>query len=468
MSEKESGEKDVPSDTSSDPKTAKSADVPKRVKERQKLFKKKKSRSATKPRLSGGADEAGGSAVASSEQVVVKMEPKDEAEEGEEASSFNQPGNGAASPMSRPSSGSHCSKPPLPSTGDPRVDEMLERALHNLEEASKALASLGENVEHELKLFLVELMRRTRGRMCQVEGKIDWARRDILDLHKELSARVAALEESRRESAELRERLATAEKSLSDTKNGPTKQEGLDGNAGEMAKSMSPSQACSIQSKQRLAGSKQPSRCESRILQPDCPGAPVDAATMRAEAERLQQCCAEMEEQVLCLRKENEKIVKERAEYENAIQRALLKGVSSLNAEALKVLKVTPVAPNCPPGSPSTTIEPVPKMQCPSAPSPCPAYSPPSGSCPPCPPYPPMNDNGCGTKYGSRNNSRETLHNNGQGRRGCPSSGHSERKSRRSSHRDAGSMLLVLHQKDVENFGIPSGNVRCCTGTPRG
>jgi hypothetical protein len=32
------------------------------------------------------------------------------------------------------------------------VDEMLECALENLEEAGKALASLGENLEHELKV----------------------------------------------------------------------------------------------------------------------------------------------------------------------------------------------------------------------------------------------------------------------------------------------------------------------------
>lgn len=35
---------------------------------------------------------------------------------------------------------------------DPKVDELLECALNNLEEAGKALASLGENTEHELKV----------------------------------------------------------------------------------------------------------------------------------------------------------------------------------------------------------------------------------------------------------------------------------------------------------------------------
>ncbi|XP_011312523.1 uncharacterized protein [Fopius arisanus] len=47
----------------------------------------------------------------------------------------------------------------------------------------------------------------------------------------------------------------------------------------------------------------------------------------------------ELEAEVNRLRRENERIIKESADYENAIQRALLKGVSSLNDEALKVLR---------------------------------------------------------------------------------------------------------------------------------
>ncbi|XP_063993242.1 uncharacterized protein LOC135170939 isoform X2 [Diachasmimorpha longicaudata] len=47
----------------------------------------------------------------------------------------------------------------------------------------------------------------------------------------------------------------------------------------------------------------------------------------------------ELEAEVNRLRRENEKIMNERADYENAIQRAILKGVTSLNDEALKVLK---------------------------------------------------------------------------------------------------------------------------------
>lgn len=59
----------------------------------------------------------------------------------------------------------------------------------------------------------------------------------------------------------------------------------------------------------------------------------------------------QLEGEIARLRKENERIIKERAEYENAIQRALLRGVSSLNVEALRVLRCPPI-PCCTPCAP--------------------------------------------------------------------------------------------------------------------
>lgn len=64
---------------------------------------------------------------------------------------------------------------------------------------------------------------------------------------------------------------------------------------------------------------------------------------------------SQLESEVVRLRKENERILREKADYESAIQRALLRGVSSLNAETLKVLKCPPVScysPCRPPPSP--------------------------------------------------------------------------------------------------------------------
>ncbi|XP_050461369.1 neurofilament medium polypeptide-like [Cataglyphis hispanica] len=60
---------------------------------------------------------------------------------------------------------------------------------------------------------------------------------------------------------------------------------------------------------------------------------------------------SELESEITQLRKEYERVIKERAEYENAIQRALLRGVSSLNVEALRVLRCPPI-PCCTPCSP--------------------------------------------------------------------------------------------------------------------
>ncbi|XP_025158578.1 vicilin-like seed storage protein At2g18540 [Harpegnathos saltator] len=76
---------------------------------------------------------------------------------------------------------------------------------------------------------------------------------------------------------------------------------------------------------------------------------------------------SKLEAEVTRLRKENERIMKERVEYENAIQRALLRGVSSLNVEALRVLRCPPI-PCCSPCAPCpaiTVVSPEPVVPCP-------------------------------------------------------------------------------------------------------
>lgn len=182
--------------------------------------------------------------------------------------------------------------------------------------------------------------------MCQVEGKIEWTRRDVLDLHKEMECKVSALRDLRRDSDTLRDKLKGAElaknlaqKSLADSLacGGPL------GKVPSQARSvqMGPAMEQCVKSRSQCAGSD--------------PNLNADVATLKAQQEDLVTCCAEMEAEILELRKENQRIVKERAEYENAIQRALLKGVSSLNVEALKVLRCTPIPTCCPP-CPSTEM----------------------------------------------------------------------------------------------------------------
>ncbi|XP_008213479.1 uncharacterized protein LOC100679789 [Nasonia vitripennis] len=375
----------------------------------------------------------------------------------------------------------------LPSTGDPRVDEMLDCSLHNLSEANLALTSLSENLEHELKLSLVELMNRTRKWTSLVENKIEWSRKDILNLHQELAKIMASLKESRRESSMLRDQLTSSEaaKSMADSSMNEKMRNGqMFDNTGQLLavsglpsaqstghdqqhQSAVPSSVRSAQLEHHQSAGLISPRSQSRshimsaALAKQTPGSlsPAELATVHAEEERLQSCCAELEAEVQELRKENERIVKERAEYENAIQRALLKGVSSLNVEALKVLRCSPIPNCCTPCPPSSTIEPVSKPRDCSTTLHCGGTKSSNGN----------ENKACNNGRSvtaassgcrSHNGSREALYSgNGNGRRVCPSAGHhQERKQRKSRDNN---MLLLLHQKDAECYGIQTGS-NCC------
>ncbi|CAL7936535.1 unnamed protein product [Xylocopa violacea] len=87
---------------------------------------------------------------------------------------------------------------------------------------------------------------------------------------------------------------------------------------------------------------------ESQQLEILCTDAAIQA--IMKDRDRIRQEM-ELEAEIARLRKENQRIIKERAEYENAIQRALLRGVSSLNVEALRVLRCPPI-PCCSPCAP--------------------------------------------------------------------------------------------------------------------
>ncbi|XP_011503098.1 PREDICTED: uncharacterized protein LOC105366374 [Ceratosolen solmsi marchali] len=288
---------------------------------------RKMSRLANKLRLSGGADVDD----VSGEEIMNDQDDKDK----------DQTENAALS-SELFDKDKLLMKQPLPSTGDPRVDEMLECALESLEEAGKALASLGENLEHELKLFLIELMGRTRKWTSQVESKIEWTRQTVFELHKELTTQVATLRDSQRESAVLQKKLMNENSKFNapaENMESPNREKSnLTVNKGDCGKM-----------------SNSPSRAQSSRFGTCTENVDDTCQTSQdAEYERLEGCLAELECEVLELRKENQRIVKDRAEYENAIQRALLKGVSSLNVEALKVLRCTPIQ-SCGPPCENTT-----------------------------------------------------------------------------------------------------------------
>lgn len=60
----------------------------------------------------------------------------------------------------------------------------------------------------------------------------------------------------------------------------------------------------------------------------------------------------------------------------------------------------------------------------------------------------------CGNTNSCNGNNGNMRSNGGTAKRQCPASAHSDRKSRRSKENN---MLLLLHQKDAENFGIQTG-----------
>lgn len=54
-------------------------------------------------------------------------------------------------------------------------------------------------------------MGRTSKWAGSVQGKMEWCRRDVIELSKELASRLHALDSARRESADLRDQLAHSE-----------------------------------------------------------------------------------------------------------------------------------------------------------------------------------------------------------------------------------------------------------------
>nr|XP_033342121.1 uncharacterized protein LOC117229638 isoform X2 [Megalopta genalis] len=164
------------------------------------------------------------------------------------------------------------------SVGDKKMDEMIDFVQENLQEAGKALATLGENFEHDSKKEIEE------------EPVIQDSKAEVI--------------------------------------------------------------------------------AEQRSVEPPPPPPPMqtveivctDAAiqSIMKDKDRMRREL-ELEAEITRLKRENQRIIRERAEYENAIQRALLRGVSCLNVEALRVLRsppipcCTPCSP-CPPGNVEATV----------------------------------------------------------------------------------------------------------------
>ncbi|CAD1475380.1 unnamed protein product, partial [Heterotrigona itama] len=359
------------------------------------------------------------------------------------------------------------------STGDKKVDEMIEYVHHNLQEVSKALASLGENFEHDSKvepctqLMFADIFGRIQQWIGLVQNKLDICKNEIEVLRKELMARACEIDNLKKLLAECQEREKSeattqtvetriiqasvqpesrpvieearkeevAEKVLkeeSETNNKRAIKEGFERvikeNSERVIKENSErvikedSERVMKEETERII--KEPKEIEIICTDTAIQSILKDKDTLRREIE--------LEAEIARLRNENERIIKEHAEYESAIQRALLRGVSSLNVEALRVLRCPPI-PCCTPCAPcpASAMEPI---------MPCKKDG--ASAC---------LTKGCVTQR-TGNCGKNTVREQGYYtvKRPCASPCCSAGKSRKSASKS--SMLFLLHQGDAENI----------------
>ncbi|KAK1131598.1 hypothetical protein K0M31_017890 [Melipona bicolor] len=363
------------------------------------------------------------------------------------------------------------------STGDQKVDEMIDYVHHNLQEVGKALVSLGENFEHDSKLMIADIFGRIQQWIRLVQNKLDICKNEIEALRKELTARTCEIENLRKLLAECQERekleatTQTVETSrvteisvepenrsvIEEARKEEVAMEHIKKlkEPEEKEKEKEDSERVIKEDSERVIKEdservikedservikektervikedtgriiKEPKEIEIISTDAAFQSTLKDKDTLRREIE--------LEAEIARLRKENERIIKERAEYENAIQRALLRGVSSLNVEALRVLRCPPI-PCCTPCAPcpASAMEPI---------VPCKKDNASAGL-----------TKSCVTQL-TGNSGRNTVREQGSytvKKRPCASPCCSAGKSRKPASNS--SMLFLLHQGDMENI----------------
>ncbi|XP_043686080.1 uncharacterized protein LOC122637783 [Vespula pensylvanica] len=365
---------------------------------------------------------------------------------------------------------------------DNKINEIIDYAHQNLQDAGKALATLGENFEHGLKLAIVDVLGRIQQWSITVQNKLDICKGDIERLQAELLSQICAINDKENKIRELNKQIADLMAEINRLKQ-------------ELAECMATNnrivQENHLAQQKHVAQEKE--KPHEKIME-DTPTVkrpreqltekPVEKTiekpiekliektiekpfekpfekpierTPKVEEMRATKIQSrekdkerkrremEMECEIDCLKKENERLMKEKIDYENAIQRALLRGVSSLNVEALRVLRCPPI-PCCSPCAPCplSFIPPCEEtVPCPTkVKRPCPARSANKEHCNRC-----RNENGNGNenengkswKYDQCDSMIKQL---------CASSCCPSGKSRQNSDN---SMYFLLHQGDAEN-----------------
>ncbi|XP_043508245.1 synaptonemal complex protein ZEP1-like [Frieseomelitta varia] len=376
-------------------------------------------------------------------------------------------------------------------TGDKKVDEMIDYVHHNLQEVGKALASLGENFEHDSKLMFADIFGRIQQWIGLVQNKLDICKNEIDALRKELIAQACEINNLRKLLAECRqerEKLDVAtqivETRITEASVEPETRPVIEEARKEevvMKHIKKPKEP--EEKEKKNEGSERVIKEDTervikkdteRVIKEDTERVMKKDRVMKEDTERVIkkdtervikedteritkepkeiEICTdaaiqsilkdkdslrreiELEGEIARLRKENERIIKERAEYENAIQRALLRGVSSLNVEALRVLRCPPI-PCCTPCAPcpASATEPI---------VPCKKDGASAGLA-----------KGCVTQR-TGNSGRNTVHEQSYYtvKRPCASPCCSAGKSRKPASNS--SMLFLLHQRDTENICI--------------
>ncbi|XP_032673152.1 stress response protein nst1-like isoform X2 [Odontomachus brunneus] len=287
---------------------------------------------------------------------------------------------------------------------DRKVDEIIEYVHQNLEEAVKALATLGENFEHDLKLMFVDILGRIQQWSGIVQNKLGSCKNEVNNLSKELLARACEVADLKAQIADYQNKLTSrvngqprrndkrrTNNQLKEQYNLETtlKEVGEDKKYDDIAEELDKEKIEEIVERtedeeeererrdteeewerkeieeQERRETEEKKSARDRKTKEDI-FTTVSVQTIAQEKERIRRE-SELETEISQLRKENDRIMKERAEYENAIQRALLRGVSSLNVEALRVLRCPPI-PCCVPCAPcpaTAIVPPEPVVSCP-------------------------------------------------------------------------------------------------------
>ncbi|KAI4497004.1 hypothetical protein M0802_007952 [Mischocyttarus mexicanus] len=374
-------------------------------------------------------------------------------------------------------------------TSDIKINELIEYAHQNLQDAGKALATLGENFEHGLKVESY-VLGKIQHWSTTVQNKLDICKEDIEHLRKELLSQICAINDKENKIRELNKHIVDLT-----TENDRLKK--------QIAECTNESTNCEQMLAERRAELERMKKAELEltplVIEPSKPANPIKEdinipienpiikpreksiekpreksiekpreksiekqiekpierserlekieetkemkrksliQTREKDRERKRRE-TELESEIGRLRKENEKLMKERIDYENAIQRALLRGVSSLNVEALRVLRSPPI-PCCSPCSPC------PMSFIPTATEdtiPCPGKM--RRSC-----LARTVSKVCNNSYGNGKNMKYDQCDNTTIKQPCASPCCSAGKNLKSSNN---SMFFLLHQGDAEN-----------------